>query len=642
MGGNLPPTGTGPTSATTLGGGPGLPDEPPARRSGMLDAIEWVGNKLPDPATLFLLGTILVMVISHFAFAFDWAVVGERPAFETVTLPEGGTETREVIDPDTGKPMWAETGDVFAARSLLTREGIYWLISHLVDNFMAFPPLGVVLVGMLGIGVAERTGLLAAILKAVMLVVPNSLLTPAMVFTGIMSSMTLDAGYVVLPPLAAALYKSVGRSPLAGLAAVFAGVAAGFNANLLVTSLDPMLAGFTTPAAQTIDKNYQVAATCNWYFMAVSTVVITFAGWFVTAVFVERRLERKRPEEGGPLHPTAEELEAQRLKPAEIRSLNLSGLALVGALALVFVAILVPGSPLHTYKMPSPDAEGEKVIAEVWQPMYDNRPVKTDWTLDAAANAAVFTDPETQATVSVPVPANAHVTAGGTVLVPSAEHFDRWVEAIVPILFFCFLIPAIVYGFTFGNLRTDKDVARLMIDSMAAMAPIVVLAFFAAQFTESFKYSGLDKMLAMEGGQMLGKSGLPPYVLMIAFILVTLVFNLFVGSMSAKYAMFAPIFVPMFMMVGISPELTQAAYRIGDSVSNIITPLNAYLVIILVFMQKYVPKAGMGTLISTMLPYTLVFTVVWTILLVVWMALGYPLGPEGPLWYDTAAITAGG
>ena len=637
-GSDFAPTATGPTASTTVGGGPGLPEDAKGR-SGVLDAIEWVGNKLPDPATLFLLGTMLVMVLSHMAFTLDWKVVGEQPAFEKVALPDGSLETNAVIDPDTGEQVWIETGQTYQSNSLMTREGLYWLINNLVDNFMAFPPLGVVLVGMLGIGVAERTGLLAAILKAVMLVVPGSLLTPAMVFTGIMSSMTLDAGYVVLPPLAAALYKSVGRSPLAGIAAVFAGVSAGFNANLLVTGLDPMLAGFSTPAAQIIDSNYRVAATCNWGFMAVSTVVITLTGWMVTAIFVERRLEKKSPEEGGPLHPTADELDAQRLKPAEISALMKSVGALAIAFGLVLAAILIPGAPLHTYTMPVAGSPGETVEAELWQPMHEGRAVTADWTLNEMQDAAVFTDVETGGSVAVPVPAGAYVTESGKVLVPSSEHFQRWVNAIVPILFFCFLIPAIVYGFAYGNLKNDKDIARLMIDSMAAMAPIVVLAFFAAQFTESFKYSGLDRMLAMEGGQVLGKSGLPPYVLMIAFILVVLVFNLFVGSMSAKYAMFAPIFIPMFMMVGISPELTQAAYRIGDSVSNIITPLNAYLVIILVFMQKYVPKAGMGTLISTMLPYTIVFTIVWSILLVLWMMLGIPLGPDGPLWYDPASMS---
>src|SRR5690606_31558651 len=219
-----------------------------------------------------------------------------------------------------------------------------------------------------------------------------------------------------------------------------------------------------------------------------------------------------------------------------------------------------------------------------------------------------------------------------------AGNFPRWVDVIVPLIFLTFLIPAIVYGAVIGNVKSSKDVAGLFSDSMAYMAPIIVLAFFAAQFIEYFRYSQLDQMLAHAGGAWLAEQQMPAAALIVSFILVTMVFNLFIGSMSAKYAMFAPIFVPMLMLAaGISPELIQAAYRIGDSTTNIITPLNAYLVIILVVMQKFAPRAGMGTLIAMMLPYTLVFTVVWIVLLLVWMALGLDLGPEGPLVYRPAA-----
>lgn len=598
--------------------------EPVAGRArfGLLDLIEWIGNKLPDPATLFFLGMLVVMILSEIAVRGDWAVPEKlpQPVVEEVTDESGDTvlrpvrdeagepvvewrpvrvkrrqlvmepvlddEGRPVIDEATGEPTeqikldedgdpvyeQVETDEIATRRpkSLLSRDGLFWAISSMVDNFMAFPPLGVVLVGMLGIGIAERTGLIGALLKAFMLVVPGMLLTPSMVFIGIMSSMAMDAGYVVLPPLAAALYKAVGRSPLAGLAAVFAGVSAGFNANLFITGLDPMLAGFANTGAQVIDSEYLVNPACNWWFMIASTFVITFAGWGTTAFFVERRLKRKSPEEGGPVTPTADDLAEQQLKPEELRGMKLAGISLFVTLGLIIAAAIVP-----------------------------------KWALQG-----------------------------------QGEMFARWVEAIVPIIFVCFLVPSIVYGFALKNLRNDKDVAKLMIESMASMAPIIVLAFFAAQFIEYFSYSGLDKMLAMAGGQMLGQAEMSPALLVIVFIGVTMLFNLFIGSMSAKYAMFAPIFIPMFMMVGISPELTQAAYRIGDSVTNIITPLNAYLIIILVFMQKFVPKAGMGTLISTMLPYSIVFGIVWTIMLLTWMWLGLPLGVDGHLWYEVVQSSA--
>ncbi len=586
-------------TSTTSGHGSGS--------KGILDFIEWVGNKLPDPATLFLIGALGVMILSYFAAKNEWVVRKSlpTPVMMQVVSEDGSVHEKPVIDEATGEPevQWVPTGETLEARNVLSREGLYWTLANMVKSFMAFPPLGVVLVGMLGIGIAERTGLLAASLKSVMLVVPDALLTPTMVFVGVMSSMTLDAGYVVLPPLAAALYKSVGRSPLAGIAAVFAGVAAGFNANLFITGLDPMLANFTTLGAQVVDENYRVNAACNWWFMIASTIVVTFLGWAVTSWFVERRLNRKSPEDGGPMTPSAEELAEQRLKAEEIRGLGFGAIGFLLALGILLAMIIVPGWPLHTYKMPDPANPKNDVIAEVW-------------------------DTQTQG----PPPATALVK-DDLILVPSAEHFDRWVNCIVPMIFLCFITGAIFYGVSVGKLRNDKDVAKLLVDSIAYMAPIIVLAFFAAQFTELFKYSGLDRMLALAGGQALGQAGFSPYTLMVAFILVTVVFNLFVGSMSAKYAMFAPIFVPMFMMVGISPELTQAAYRIGDSTSNIITPLNAYLIIILVFMQKYVPRSGMGTLISMMMPYTIVFTIVWTIMLLVWMWLGLPLGIDGGLTY---------
>ncbi|MEM8711592.1 MAG: AbgT family transporter [Planctomycetota bacterium] len=535
---------------------------------GFLGWIEKVGNRLPDPATLFLIGTIGIMGLSAIAVALDWSVTHELPKVtpgsdevvwevqyvtETVALEDGTTEEREV--PKVSRPT-----------SLLTADGIYWLLKSLVDNFMGFPPLGIVLVGMIGIGLAERVGLVAVLLKYLMLLVPRALLTPAMVFLGIMSSMGIDAGYVVLPPLAAMLYRAVGRSPMAGIAAVFAGVAAGFNANLFITGLDPMLAGFTQEGANVLDPDYLVAATCNWWFAIASTFVMTLAGWFTTSLFVERRFKRAAPEDGGPVPISKEELEAQEITGAEKNALGWAVGALFLVLGIVVASVLVEG-----------------------------------WALNGTDGP-----------------------------------FEKWVGRIVPILFFCFTVPSLVYGVRIKAIRNDKDAAKMMVEAIAAMAPIIVLAFFAAQFIECFKYSGLDRMAALAGGQALGKAELDTGILIVAFIAVTIGFNLFVGSMSAKYAMFAPIFVPMFMLVGISPELTQAAYRIGDSVSNIITPLNAYLIIVLVFMRQVMPKAGMGTLIATMLPYTIVFAIVWTALILGWVEMGWPLGPgeTGPLTYD--------
>jgi len=623
---------------------------PSKRRFGPLDLIEWIGNKLPEPTTLFVLGAALVMVLSQVGVWQGWEVQPKRlvPATEVVLDAAG----QPVIDPVTGQPqrqpvigpdgkpileLVATNAPPIRARSLLTGDGLYWAISSLVDNFVRFPPLGIVLVGMLGIGLAERVGFIGAALKAFMLVVPPRLLTPTMVFLGIMSSLGTDAGYVVLPPVAAVLYKAAGRSPLAGIAAVFAGVAAGFNANLLITSLDPLLAGFTGPAAQTIDPAYQVNPACNWWFMIASTVLITLTGWGVTSFIVERRLRGKSPEEGGPVQVSAEEVAAQKLTRAEIRGLAWGSAAVVAVTAVFVAFVVVPGAPMDDYlRGPSgaavTRADVEAVIAG--NPAGDSR------IADLAAGPLAGRDLEALA-ASVRKPGDAIRDPAkrlpDSVRGPGlGDHFDRWVESIVPMLFLVFIVPGIAYGLVTGAVRSGRDATKIMVDTMAYMAPVIVLAFFAAQFIEYFKFSNLDKMLAYTGGQWLAGSKMGPFMLIVSFIALTAVFNLFIGSMSAKYAMFAPIFVPMLMLAGIAPELTQAAYRIGDSVSNVITPLNAYLVIILVVMQKYAPRAGMGTLISMMMPYTIIFGIVWTIMLLAWMQLGLPLGIDGPLYYTGA------
>lgn len=550
-----------------------------------LNVVEWLGNKLPDPSMLFVAGALLVLVLSQAVAMSGWEVVPKRLAIKTqpVLDPSG----QPVLDPQTGQPRVEPVlrpdgkpemelvhntavnhGAPLRARGLLVADEIYWCVKSLVRNFINFPPLGVVLVGMLGIGVAERTGFFAALLKAIMIVVPKQLLTPTVIFLGINSSLATDAGYIILPPLAAALYRAAGRSPLAGIAACFAGVAAGFNANLLPTSLDPLLAGLTTQGAQVIEPSLSINPTCNWWFMIASTFLLTIVGWAVTAWFVEPRFAVKPPDDGGPSPISQAELDSQRLTVLEFRALGISFLMVLLAAGVIAACVFLPGWPL---KGPGIKADGDA--------------------------------------------------------------FDRWAMAIVPMIFFVFLAAGIGFGVVSRSIRSTRDVARLMTESMAAMAPILVLSFFAAQFIAWFGRSNLDKMLAYTGGEFLASVSLGPELMILAFILVAMVFNLLIASMSAKYSLFAPIFIPMLMLVGISPALTQCAYRIGDSVTNIITPMNAYLVIILVFMQRFAPKAGIGTIVSMMLPYTFAFTLAWAVLIVLWMKLGASLGPGGGLWY---------
>ncbi len=502
---------------------------------GVLGWIERIGNRLPDPATLFVIGCLLVAVGSAVAAWCDWTV------------------------PDPLKP-----GAMISARNLLDAEGVRWMWLNAVKNFLDFHPLGVVLVAMLGIGVAERTGLLGAMLKIIVLAVPASLLTPAVVFAGVMSSAAADAGYVILPPLAAAVYAKAGRAPLAGLAAVTFGVAGGFSANLLLTSLDPLLQGLTEQAARLTDPSAVVEVSCNWYFMFASTFLVTLIGWGVCRFVTEPRFDRatvERQVRTAGIAATGPE----RLEPAERRGLLVALVSALAVGAVLAAMALVPGWPLHGQYEPVPGR-------------------------------------------SAPV----------------------WTGAIVPMLLVGFLVPGVAYGIATGAVRSDRDVASRMNETMASMGAYIVLAFFAGQFIKWFDVSNLGRLVAIEGIDALRRFELSPYLLVTAMIVMTSIINLLMSSASAKWAVLAPVMVPILAGLGVAPEVTQAAYRVGDSVTNPVTPLNAYLVVILVAIRRYEPGAGIGTLIALTLPYSIAAMIAWTLFLLGWLAMGIPLGPGGP------------
>ncbi len=489
-----------------------------------LSYIEKAGNKLPDPASLFVVGTVIVFILSMIVANLGWVT----------------------IDPK---------GNTINAFNLVSSDGIWWLLSTMVDNFIRFPPLGIVLVGMLGIGLAEKTGFIPALLQYAITHVHLKLLTPATMLLGILSSIALDAGYVVLIPIAAALYIAAGRSPLTGIAVSFAGVSAGFSANFFITALDPLLAGFTQSGAQIIDSSYQVAVTGNWWFMIVSTIILTLVGWLITDRFVEPSIQ-------GVANQNLKS-DFTQLENKELRALKYSVLSVILLLVLYLIAITYSGGPLFGI----------------------------------------------------------------------GKRFDRWIEVTVPLLFISFFIPGIIYGILVDNIKSDRDIAGILGDVMSRLGPYIVLAFFAAQFIAAFNQSGLGQMLAIAGGQFLRDLMVPEATLLSCFILMVVMINLIIGSASAKYAFFAPVFVPMLMQIGISPELTQAAYRVGDSVSNVITPMNPYMIIIIMEVRKYVHGSGLGTVVAMMLPYTIGFLIIWLLLLIIWVQTGLPLGPGGELVY---------
>ena len=493
-----------------------------------LNRIERTGNALPDPVTLFFIFIAIVMVASWIAHTAEVSVV--HPG----------------------------TDETITADNLFSDENIRRLFTDMAETFADFPPLGLVLVVMLGIGVADKTGLISAALKSFVASVPNALLTAALVFAGIMSSLAVDAGYVVVIPLGAVLFYGVGRHPLAGLGAAFAGVSAGFSANLLLTSLDPLLASFTEPAAQLIADDYSVPVTANWYLMIGLTPVFVVLGAYITDRIVEPYLGDYEP---------LEDFDAEDTESSELTDEERHGLRWAGGVTLASILGIV--------------------------------------------------------LLSVPEGA------------PLAE-FEALIESIVALMVFLFFLPGLAYGIAVGEIEDDSDVADMMADTMADMGAYIVLAFAAAHFIAMFEWSNLGSIIAISGAdalQGIGFTGLP---LLFAFIVVSALINLFVGSASAKWAIMAPVFVPMLMLAGdpgYSPETVQAAYRIGDSFTNILTPLLPYFPLVIIFAQRYDEDAGIGSIIALMLPYSVGFGVVSTIFFLLWVLLGLPLGPGAELYY---------
>lgn len=499
-----------------------------------LDFVEIVGNKLPTPVTLFVILAIVVVILS------------------AILAKMGVSVTYEGIKD--GKIVQQEAAVV----NLLSVEGLRYMLSDMVKNFISYPPLGVVLVAMIGVGVAEGTGLIGAFMKKAVAVTPTKLITPMLVFLGVMSNLASDVGYVVLIPLGAIVFLSVKKHPIAGIAAVFAGVSGGFSANLLVGTLDPMLGGISTAAAQILDQNYVVQPTANWYFLIVSTFVITAIGTFVTEKIIEPRLGKYTGEHEVTMEGVSEQ-----------ESL---GLKYAGISVLIFLIIL--------------------------------------GFLTIPANA-ILRNPET-----------------GSLIDKSA-----FMAGLVPIIAIGFFIPGVAYGIGAKTVKNEGDVAKFMSDSMSTMGGFLALAFVSAQFVSYFNHSKLGTILAVKGADFLEGAGIKGVGLFIGFIFVSAFINLFIGSASAKWSIMAPVFVPMFMRLGYSPELTQLAYRVGDSSTNIITPLMTYFALIIAFAKKYDDDVKIGTLISTMLPYSLLFLFGWTLLFIVWFIFKLPIGPAAPLFY---------
>lgn len=585
----------------------------PARRS-MLDRIEWLGNQLPEPPILFSILAGIVILLSAVGAALDWQVQPVKPVVisETVIDAGGASSIQPTLDENGRQAIELRpSGAPIEPRSLLSSDGIYWMFSSMLRNFASMPALPLIFVAMLGIGLAERFGFFSALMRWLAFLTPRRYLTPMVVFLGANSSVASDAGYIILPPLAAALFLAVGRHPVAGLAAAFAGVAGGFGAGLFPTGGDGVLAGFAQDAARVIDPGYTVTILHNFWFKAASALIVTAAGWYVTDRLVEPRLNRLHPEDrdSGDTRAMAD----MALKPAERSALRTSLLAMAVLLAGFTALILIPGMPLH--------GEGKQTLANgrvLVQQAVSIMPA--DHETSAPTYDVLAREPFTIVETEVP---------GRLVETPG----PRWSQVIVPIILIVFLFPGLVYAWRTGQLRSQSDFNDAIYHGIRSIVPVLVILFFLAQFVNYLSYSNLDRMLAYAGGSLLFDAALPIGLLIVLFIGVVILGDFAMSGMLSKFGVLAPIFIPMFMMVGMSPELTTAAYRIGDSVVNIVTPLNSYMLIILAVLQRYRAEAGVGTLLALMVPYSVVLGICWTLLLLAFYALGLPLGPGAGLGY---------
>lgn len=490
------------------------------KKFSFLNFVERTGNALPHPATLFALFALSVLVFSMIAHWVGWTAI--HPV------------THEIVEPV----------------NLLSKDGIHRVLLEMVTNFTDFAPLGIVLVAMLGIGMADGSGLIGALIRKLVLSAPKRLLTFVIVLAGILSNFASDIGYVLLIPLAGVIFLSVGRHPITGMVAAFAGVSGGFSANLILGTIDPLLAGLSQEAARIVDPTYEVNPTANYYFMIVSTFLIAFLGTWVTEKVVAPRLGKYKGEHEENLDP---------LTKIERKGIRVAFYTMLGIIAIVLVGVI----PEHGFLR----AEDGSIL---------NSPV---------------------------------------------------IKGVVAWLFILAGGMGIAYGITVGKYKNDSDIIKGMTDSIKTLSAYVVLVFFAAQFVAYFKWSNLGLIFAIKGAEFLVSMDVSLIPLMIMFIILSATINMFMGSASAKWAVLAPIFIPVFMFLGYSPELSQVVFRIGDSVTNIISPMMSFFALIIAFIQKYDKNAGIGTIISTMLPYSIAFFIGWVILLILWVVFDIPLGP---------------
>jgi aminobenzoyl-glutamate transport protein len=496
----------------------------------LLDGVEIVGNKVPHPAVIFLIMSAIVIVLSHIFHLLGTSV------------------TYQVIDPVTHKAVES----VAVVNSLLTVEGIRFIITSVVRNFLGFGPVGIILVAMVGVGLAEEAGLIGALIRKIVIVAPRRLITFIIVAMGVLSSVASDAGYLVLIPLGAAAFLSLGRHPIAGLAAAFSGVAAVFGVNLIITPVDGVLTEITNDAVHLLNPGLSIYVTANLYFSIVSSILLCMVCTVITERVVEPRLgtyHGDRPIEGSS-DTTAE----------ESRGLRFALYGLIGVLIAIAALALPSGAPLR-------NAETGALIGD--SPLMDS---------------------------------------------------------LIVLIMVLFLVTGYAYGKGAGTINSMTEAIAAITKTFAGLGGLLFLFLVISQFLAHFNYSNLATIAAVRLADVIENANLGSLPLLVVFVLITLVVDLIIPAAIAKWAILAPIFVPLFLKLGVGPEVVLAAYRVGDSPANVVTPLMAYFGMIVIFAQKYDNQAGVGTVVAMMLPYAVILFVIWTVFLLLWYLLGIPFG----------------
>jgi aminobenzoyl-glutamate transport protein len=533
----------------------------------MLDGIERVGNKVPHPAIIFLILIVAVIALSAILSLLNISVKQEIAEYEPieaqVTYVGGSIEPVEDVDPaelfEEGKTEIRE--ETLGIKSLLTVDGIRFIFTSFVQNIADFSVAAVILVAMIGVGVAEKAGMMAALIRKLVQIAPRRAITFIIVFVGMLSSVASDAGYLILIPLAGAAFLSLGRHPLAGIAAAYAGVGAGFGVNKLITPTDAIITEITNEAIQLVDPDLSINITANFYFAVVATLFITLVITVVSERLIESRLGVYRPEQGADHSESPGESDHEVAPADESRGMRYALYGLLGTAVVIGLLTALPGAPLR--------------------------------------------NPETGAIIGD----------------------SPFMDSLIFIITLVFLIAGLCFGIGARTLKSSNDVIDAITGTFSTLAALLFLLLLISQFIALFNYTNMPQVAAIASGEVLESANIGAVPLLIGFIIVIAVIDIIIPGVAPKWAIFAPIFIPLFLQLGVAPQTVTAAYRVGDGPMNVITPLMVYLPFIVVVAQQYRKDAGVGTIVSLMLPYTVIVLVAWTLFFALWFVLGIPLGP---------------